>query len=188
MGKIYELSIDVKISTTSSAVTDMTDVTHIGLDKHLIEQSPVRELCNSIKENNNNTKEIEEDNGINKEITTRKQEEDHAIAAHASQASHPSPIKESHSSSSSLPSSDKDQQSSISLTITPSIDEVSSMPSSSSLLQEQENQFNTEIGEEKDMSDIIYRLGRSDKWACNDYKDKGDKWYMLKHLCRKNKK
>ena len=62
------------------------------------------------------------------------------MTVHPSQASHPSLIEESPSSysTSSLPSSYKDQQSSISLTITPSINEVSS--TSSSLMQEQEQQ------------------------------------------------
>ena len=59
IGKVYELSIDVKISTTSSGVTDVTDVTHIGLDKHLIEQSCDYQLANSNILNENNSKEID---------------------------------------------------------------------------------------------------------------------------------
>jgi hypothetical protein len=29
----------------------------------------------------------------------------------------------------------------------------------------------------------IYRLGHSDTWACEDCKQKGDKWFMQQHLC-----
>ena len=29
--------------------------------------------------------------------------------------------------------------------------------------------------------DTIYRLGRSDRWACNNCNVKGDKWFMLTH-------
>ena len=30
----------------------------------------------------------------------------------------------------------------------------------------------------------VYRLGHSDIWACNNCKQRGDKWFMQKHLCR----
>ena len=125
MGRIYELSLDVKVSTTTSAVTDVTDVTHIGLDKHLIEQSSDGQLANSSILNDNNSKEIEEINNNNKEIRAGKQEESRSITAHPSQASHPSPIEESPSSS--LPS-DKDEPPSPSSAITAAIGEMSPIP------------------------------------------------------------
>jgi len=38
-------------------------------------------------------------------------------------------------------------------------------------------------------SDNLYRLyERGDTWGCNNCMDKGDKWYMLKHNCKRNKK
>jgi hypothetical protein len=33
-------------------------------------------------------------------------------------------------------------------------------------------------------SNSIYRLGYSDTFACHDCKQKGDKWFMQKHVCR----
>jgi hypothetical protein len=142
VGRAYELSIDVKASTTSSAVTDVTDVTHIGLDKHFVEQSSEGQLDDSNILNDNNPKDIEENNDNNKEIIVRKGKEDQTMNVHPSQASYPSPIEESPSSySASLPSSEKEQQSSISLTIATSIDEVSSTPSSQ-LQEQQHKRFN----------------------------------------------
>jgi hypothetical protein len=32
--------------------------------------------------------------------------------------------------------------------------------------------------------DTIYRLGHTDNWACHNCKQKGDKWFMQKHMCR----
>ena len=140
IGKVYELSIDVKISTTSSGVTDVTDVTHIGLDKHLIEQSCDDQLANSNILNENNSKEIDEINNNNKEIRTRKEEEDPSIPAHPSQASHPSPVEGSPSSSLS---SDKDKQPSLSSAMTSTIGEKSSIPLPQVQEQEQlHKQFN----------------------------------------------
>lgn len=75
-------------------MTDVTDVTHIGLDKHLIEQPSDGQLANSSILNDNNCKEIKEINNNNKEIITGKEEEDHPIPAHPSQASHPSPVEQ----------------------------------------------------------------------------------------------
>jgi hypothetical protein len=35
----------------------------------------------------------------------------------------------------------------------------------------------------------MYRLYEGgDTWACKNCNDKGDKWYMIKHVCRMNKK
>ena len=70
IGKIYELSIDVRVNTTSSGVTDVTDVTHIGIDKYLTEHSVVNELSDSNIITGNKTKELEENNDNNKELTT----------------------------------------------------------------------------------------------------------------------
>ena len=33
-------------------------------------------------------------------------------------------------------------------------------------------------------SNTIYRIGRSDNWACKNCRLKGDKWFMRQHLCR----
>ena len=30
----------------------------------------------------------------------------------------------------------------------------------------------------------IYRLGRSDVFGCHNCRQKGDKWFMQKHMCR----
>jgi hypothetical protein len=87
IGRAYELSIDVKISTTSSGVIDVTDVTHIGLDKHLIEQSSDVQLANSSILNDNNSKELEENNDDdinNKEIIIRKGKENHHMTGSCS--------------------------------------------------------------------------------------------------------
>jgi hypothetical protein len=132
MERIYELSTDIKVSTTSSGVTDMTDVTHIGLDKHLIEQSSDDQLANSNTLNDNNCKEIEKINNNNKEIRSKKEEEGRCISIH------PSPVEESLSSS-SLPS-DKDKQPSPSSAMTSAIGEKSSIPILPSQVQEQEQQ------------------------------------------------
>jgi hypothetical protein len=32
-------------------------------------------------------------------------------------------------------------------------------------------------------SNSIYRIGHSDTFACNNCRQKGDKWFMQKHLC-----
>jgi hypothetical protein len=40
------------------------------------------------------------------------------------------------------------------------------------------------LKESSTMSKSIYRLGRSDIWACHNCKQKGDKWFMVKHRCR----
>ena len=39
------------------------------------------------------------------------------------------------------------------------------------------------------LPDNLYRLyERGDKWGCNNCTDKGDKWHMLTHNCKMNKK
>ena len=30
----------------------------------------------------------------------------------------------------------------------------------------------------------IYRIGHTDNWACHNCKQRGDTWFMQKHLCR----
>jgi hypothetical protein len=39
-------------------------------------------------------------------------------------------------------------------------------------------------GDLKQNSPMIFRLGRSDTWACENCKQKGDVHYMREHLCR----
>jgi len=34
----------------------------------------------------------------------------------------------------------------------------------------------------------IFAMGNSDRWSCENCKDRGDKWYMLRHTCKHNKK
>ena len=34
---------------------------------------------------------------------------------------------------------------------------------------------------EQQMPNSIYRIGHSDRWACNNCNVKGDKWFMLTH-------
>ena len=36
-------------------------------------------------------------------------------------------------------------------------------------------------------NDAIYRLGHSDTFACHNCKNKGDKWFMQQHDCRRKK-
>jgi hypothetical protein len=61
LGKIYRLSIDVKVGT-SDAVADVTDVTDVALDRHLSEQSNDNKMDDSGQESqniHNKTKDIE---------------------------------------------------------------------------------------------------------------------------------
>jgi hypothetical protein len=52
---------------------------------------------------------------------------------------------------------------------------------------EPENNVHTDIDNESSpvshTTKPIYRLGRSEILACNNCKNKGDKWYMQQHLC-----
>jgi hypothetical protein len=41
-----------------------------------------------------------------------------------------------------------------------------------------------ELEPESIISKSIYRLGHSDTWGCNKCKSKGDKWFMIKHVCK----
>ena len=34
------------------------------------------------------------------------------------------------------------------------------------------------------LSKSIYRFDHSDMWGCNKCKSKGDKWFMIKHVCK----
>ena len=34
----------------------------------------------------------------------------------------------------------------------------------------------------------IYANGNSDRWFCDNCKDRGDKWYMMVHTCKYNKR
>jgi hypothetical protein len=115
-------------------------MTHIGLDKHLIEQSVDGQLDNSNILNDNNSKEIEEINHNNKEIRAGKEKESRSITVHPS---HPSPIEE-RTSGSSIPSSDKDQQPSTSYSIVPPSEEVPPLqqPQRQGQEQQQHKKFN----------------------------------------------
>jgi hypothetical protein len=75
LGKIYDLSVEVKL------VTHMTHVTHVGLDKHLQEQP---------RDNETNTSEHENTN-ISEKITSKDVIKDSRSSADVSQASHVSP-------------------------------------------------------------------------------------------------
>jgi hypothetical protein len=75
LGKIYELSIDVKVGT--SGVEDVDDVEDVGLDKHIREESEDKE-----------TEKNQE------EITSRKDEESHLRSHNAPQAPHPPRIND----------------------------------------------------------------------------------------------
>jgi hypothetical protein len=39
----------------------------------------------------------------------------------------------------------------------------------------------------RQVSESIYRIGRSDNWACRNCRQKGDKWFMQQHLCRSSR-
>jgi hypothetical protein len=89
LSKIYQLSIDVKVGTTSdSDVTDVTDVTLVGLDRHLNQQSEGEKIQDSDQENQNLHGETTE----NIENITSEQNDKHVEPSlHVSQASQASP-------------------------------------------------------------------------------------------------
>ncbi len=46
------------------------------------------------------------------------------------------------------------------------------------------NESNNSLPSYSGESNSIYRLGHSDTFACHNCKQKGDKWFMQKHMCR----
>jgi hypothetical protein len=56
LSKIYDLEIDVKVGT--SIMTDVTDVTDVGLDKHFFAPSDNKEIATNKEQTNHNSNEI----------------------------------------------------------------------------------------------------------------------------------
>jgi hypothetical protein len=49
-------------------------------------------------------------------------------------------------------------------------------------------EFSADIGQQaQQVSKSIFRLGHSDMWACKNCRQRGDKWFMQKHLCRSSR-
>jgi hypothetical protein len=49
---------------------------------------------------------------------------------------------------------------------------------------EDRNESNSSLPSISEESNSIYRLGHSDTFACHNCKQKGDRWFMQKHLCK----
>jgi hypothetical protein len=90
LGRVYDLDIQIRVETTggSSTVTDMTDVTDVGLDKHIRQQSAAKESDSYDEKKANIDNENIENNVI---ITPQEQDKDLLSSVVPSQASHPSP-------------------------------------------------------------------------------------------------
>jgi hypothetical protein len=88
LGKVYDLSIEVKVG---QSVTDVTDVTDIGLDRHLREQSSGIETQQITNENDNSYKR---GNQINRELISEKEHPSPISSIHLSQVSQVSPTHE----------------------------------------------------------------------------------------------
>ena len=84
LGQIYDLSVDVRVGTS---VTDVTNVTHVGLDRHIYEQSTAKqnEDPNSKSSNADAIKNITHNN-----IASSNNYNDKLASLHPSQVSHPS--------------------------------------------------------------------------------------------------
>ena len=88
LGKVYNLSMEIKVGPS---VTDVTDVTDIGLDRHLIDHPPEIEIIESKAERDDFFKE--EAVGDTK-FTNEERQVNRLSSVHPSQVSHLSPIKE----------------------------------------------------------------------------------------------
>jgi hypothetical protein len=55
---------------------------------------------------------------------------------------------------------------------------------SSGQVLEKSSTTSTTADQTKKIPPPIYRLGHSDTWACHDCKQRGDRWFMEKHLCK----
>jgi hypothetical protein len=82
LAKIYDMDKEVKL------VTHMTDMTHVGLDRHLQEQSVDKEIKVSQQENANISNKNQENN---EKIAAQKDEKESQPPIDVSQASHVSP-------------------------------------------------------------------------------------------------
>ena len=86
LGQIYDLSVEVKVRVGTD-VTDMTDVTHIGLDKHLYEPITM------VEDDNHNDQDIpifNSENKNNEETTLENTNKDPPAPVHSSV--HPSHV------------------------------------------------------------------------------------------------
>jgi hypothetical protein len=87
LGGMYDVSVKIKVGPPSTDVTDVMDVTHVGLDRHIYEQAGEVENENNSNESSNIIV-IEGKN--NEKSMSGNTNEDPLPLAHPSQASHPS--------------------------------------------------------------------------------------------------
>jgi hypothetical protein len=160
LGRIYNLSIEVKVGT---GVTDVTHVTDIGLDRYRIEaegrtkKNEGQEAQDQKKENSTNNYNNNHNNNINttSNITSEASSDRLQHTNNPSQASQVSPLI---------------QQQAPSLVLSESKDDTSS---------------STALEDIVAISNTIHRIHpHSDIFRCDNCKLRGDKWDMQKHVCR----
>jgi hypothetical protein len=145
IGKLYDLSIEVKVVTTNNNGEDGYDGVDVGLDKHFVEHRNNQEKAESSTDTNKN---YEDNSQNNRKIRLRNENESIGLTLNPTQPPHPTQM-----------------------TAIPVLTTVEQQPSST-------------LSEVVDVSDKIYRLGRTDNWACKLCKMKGDTWFMRKHICK----
>jgi hypothetical protein len=145
IGKMYDLSVEVKVVTTNNDGEDGYDGVDVGLDKHLIEHKSNEENTKSSADNTINHKDNPEDY---KEFTSTSKGKENERVENPPQPPHPT--------------------------------QITTIP----VLTTKEQQSSPATPEDIDMSDMIYRLGSTDLWACKHCKLRGDTWFMKKHLCK----
>jgi hypothetical protein len=189
LGRIYELSIQVKVGTSSTSstsdfMTDTTDLTDIGLDKHLGEETKDEEntaldqksldVDNQTKQNNENI------------ISTKKQDNAPLTSGNPSQMSHPSSSSSLSSPLTSIVPKGRQMMVLSSNEKQKEREDDGQNPSSDTSAIVSENAANVAV----DINNIssIYRIGNSDIWACPNCKVRDDIWFMRNHPCSISKK
>jgi hypothetical protein len=86
IGKLYDLSIEVKVVTTNNNGEDGYDGVDVGLDKHFVEHRNNQEKAESFTDTNKN---YEDNNHNNKEITSRNERERTGQTVNPTQLPHP---------------------------------------------------------------------------------------------------
>jgi hypothetical protein len=145
IGKLYNLSIEVKVVTTNNNGEDGYDGVDVGLDKHFVEHRNNQEKAESSTDTNKN---YEDNSQNNRKITLRNENESIGLTLNPTQPPHPTQM-----------------------TAIPVLTTVEQQPSST-------------LSKVVDMSHKIYRLDRTDNWACKLCKMNGDTWFMRKHICK----
>jgi hypothetical protein len=78
----------------------------------------------------------------------------------------------------------RDENKSTGVTVDPPQPPHHTQNTSIPVLATKEQQSSPANPEDIDMSDMIYRVGSTDLWACKHCKLRGDTWFMKKHLCK----